>query len=508
MTVPQNFDVAIVGSSFASSILGWALARSGKEVIIIDKARHPRFAIGESSTPLADFLLEHFADEYGLRELRAMSRWGSWQAELPSLGSGMKRGFSYFQHSAGSHFEESESHGNSLLVAASASEALSDTHWLRSDVDHWLVKRAQRAGAACEQGFSIDALRRMKNDWEIQGISNDGNECRFIAKCLVDGSGTNAVVARQHGATDCATSLMTNTSAIYGHFRDVASFDDWLSIHNPASGPFPFPSDMAAQHHLIEEGWVWMLRFRDNLTSVGLVLEKDACLKVTDQQMTPKIWKQTLEKYPSLVEIMARAKLVAPMRDGNPALGWIPRVSRLLKIPHDSITGGAPWCCLPNTLGIVDPLHSTGIAHGLWGALNIADAVVRSKNQTDLGKSLESFTTRSSEELRWIDELVSMCYQAKHIGFDAFTAACCFYFVSAIHSERQLSELGSLPDGFLLNGDHSLREALLKFGRQLESTQAASISAKAKELLAPWNDAGLLEPDLNNRVSRSAAPKV
>ncbi len=50
-------DVLIVGSSFTGSLLGWILAKQGLAVAIVDKQRHPRFAIGESTTPQLTFYL-------------------------------------------------------------------------------------------------------------------------------------------------------------------------------------------------------------------------------------------------------------------------------------------------------------------------------------------------------------------------------------------------------------------------------------------------------------------
>jgi FADH2 O2-dependent halogenase len=50
-------DVAIVGSGFAGSLTALALLRRGQRVALVERGRHPRFAIGESSTPLANLLL-------------------------------------------------------------------------------------------------------------------------------------------------------------------------------------------------------------------------------------------------------------------------------------------------------------------------------------------------------------------------------------------------------------------------------------------------------------------
>ncbi|MEY4567785.1 MAG: hypothetical protein RLY14_2755, partial [Planctomycetota bacterium] len=52
------FDVTILGSSFSGSLLAWILASQGMRVLLLDRNKHPRFAIGESSTPVADYLVE------------------------------------------------------------------------------------------------------------------------------------------------------------------------------------------------------------------------------------------------------------------------------------------------------------------------------------------------------------------------------------------------------------------------------------------------------------------
>ncbi|MCA9139032.1 MAG: NAD(P)-binding protein, partial [Planctomycetales bacterium] len=93
-----RFDVAIIGSGFSGSILARILAMHGRRVCLIDAATHPRFAIGESSTPIADWMLRRIGQQYGLDDLVALSTYGTWQQSRPELACGLKRGFSYFDH--------------------------------------------------------------------------------------------------------------------------------------------------------------------------------------------------------------------------------------------------------------------------------------------------------------------------------------------------------------------------------------------------------------------------
>jgi FADH2 O2-dependent halogenase len=95
---------------------------------------------------LANLLLEEFADRYDLPQIKAFSKWGSWQRARPDVPVGLKRGFSFFFHKPNRIFEDDSTHRHSLLVAASPFNEIADTHWYRQAFDHALVREAQRTG--------------------------------------------------------------------------------------------------------------------------------------------------------------------------------------------------------------------------------------------------------------------------------------------------------------------------------------------------------------------------
>ena len=142
MSVGADTDLAIVGSGFGGSFLAMIARRLGYRVMLLERGRHPRFAIGESASPLAGVLIEQLADRYDLPRLRPLSAFGTWQRTYPDVVCGLKRGFTYFKHETGQRYRVEPDRSNQLLVAASPSDELSDTHWLRADVDHFLVREA------------------------------------------------------------------------------------------------------------------------------------------------------------------------------------------------------------------------------------------------------------------------------------------------------------------------------------------------------------------------------
>src|SRR5213595_2461763 len=141
-----DFDIAVVGSGFGGSLTAMIARRLGRSVILLERGRHPRFAIGESSTPLANLLREELACRYELPRLLPRAKWGSWQKTYPQIACGLKLGFTFYHHRFGEPFAHDSDRRDQLLVAASPRDEIADTHWYRADFDHFLVREAQSIG--------------------------------------------------------------------------------------------------------------------------------------------------------------------------------------------------------------------------------------------------------------------------------------------------------------------------------------------------------------------------
>ena len=142
----RRYDVAVVGSGFAGSLIAAIAQRLGCSVVLLERGKHPRFAIGESSTPLANLLLEDLSTRYRLPELKSLSKWGPWQRRHPEVSCGLKRGFSFYHHTLGEPAATGPDRAKQLLVAASPHNEIADTHWYRADFDEVFVQEAQKTG--------------------------------------------------------------------------------------------------------------------------------------------------------------------------------------------------------------------------------------------------------------------------------------------------------------------------------------------------------------------------
>ena len=72
--------------------------RLGRSVVLLERGKHPRFAIGESSTPLANLLLEELSDPLQSSEPQAAIEVGHLAKNVPQFACGLKRGFTFYHH--------------------------------------------------------------------------------------------------------------------------------------------------------------------------------------------------------------------------------------------------------------------------------------------------------------------------------------------------------------------------------------------------------------------------
>src|SRR5207253_9044011 len=178
----------------AGSVLGRGLAVLGYDVLLLERGTHPRFAIGESSTPLASLSLERSGLRYGLADCYDLAAHGRWLARYPQIRRGLKRGFTFYRHHPDQEFANRGFESERLLVAASPHDAISDTHWLRADVDHHFVREAIAAGVDYRDRADITTADIASDGIRLAGNRN-GTGFELHANFVVDASGPGGFLA-------------------------------------------------------------------------------------------------------------------------------------------------------------------------------------------------------------------------------------------------------------------------------------------------------------------------
>jgi len=497
------FDAVIIGSGFSGSILGKILAKSGWKVAIIDRAKHPRFAIGESSTPTADFLMAYLADRWQMPELRPLAAWGTWKDKYPEISCGKKRGFTYYSHTSGQSFHDCQQNSQSLMVAASQSDYWSDTHWLRSDVDAFLARQCVAEG--CELIENVDIVQAQRGDavWSVQVVDRTmGDELRRIrARWLIDAGGGGDFSVRWLGNQHDDDWMKTQTGSVFGHFRNVDSFTSQLGTQKTPIDPIAgFHPDDSAQHHVTEEGWMWMLRFDNGVTSVGIVKPTSQWKAIDNHSDASHVWSHWISRYPSISATMGHACHVGPNKSW---LRWSNRLSRCRKRAV-----GDGWVQLPTAYGFVDPLHSTGIAHALSGVVRIAELLIQDSTLDPCTSARwVEYDRQLRQEIKWIDLLVGGCYRSLP-SFENFCAFSAWYFASTIQFERVMARDPSRwGDGYLTCENEMLQRKVEESFCQIHKRNGAANVEWIRKEIEPWNDVGLLEPIQGQRIPHTAPPK-
>src|SRR5690348_15420940 len=415
-------DIAIVGSGFGGSILAMIARRLGLRVALLERGRHPRFAIGESSSPLAGIILEQLAERYDLRRLKPLAAFGAWQRAYPDVVCGLKRGFTYFKHEAGQRFAVAPSRANQLLVAASPNDEVADTHWLRADVDAFLVDEAIALGVDFVDEVELDAV-----EWTASGEPaltgrRHGSSVRIEARGVVDATGPRGFLSRALSIESRPFERYPRTQALFSHFADVARCDempDYAGAGARGENP-PYPVDDAALHHVFDGGWMWVLRFGNGVTSAGVAVV-DALADEMRLADGEPAWCRLLERFPTIRDQFADARLTR-------RFDWMPRLSY-----RAAAAAGPRWAMLPSAAAFVDPLFSTGFPLTLLGIERLA-ALLGSRAFFDEPASLGAYGVTTLAEAEQTARFVAGCY-AGFPRFDDFVQYSMFYFAAASYAE-------------------------------------------------------------------------
>lgn len=497
-------DVAILGSGFGGSLTALLLDRIGLRPVLLDRAGHPRFAIGESSTPIADFVLRDLAHAWDLPWLEPLAKYGTWRQTYPQLVCGLKRGFSYFRHEEQRPFAADPNHARELLVAASSEDALADTHWLRSDVDAFLCQRAQQAGIPFFDRTEA-SVSPTEGEWRVTGI-REGREVRVRARFLIDATGEAGVLLRALQIPNDLSHIATNSRAVFAHFAGVRPWRDELVSVGAAVKDHPFDCDHAALHHVLDEGWMWQLRFGNGVTSAGFVLDSaehplDAAVSPGDE------WRVMLGRYPSIAAQFDDASIVQPP-------GGLRQSRRLQRLAAHM--AGPNWALLPNTAAFIDPMHSTGIAQTLCGIERLVVILRDHWGRASLADELQRYAATVRQEILFIDRLVSGCYRARR-QFRLFSAFAMLYFAAATTYEHRRHEDALKPGAaFLCADDPDLRRRVDAIWSELDGLIASGDLAPAcverfeqnvAEAIRPFNRVGLFRPEARNMYRHTAAPQ-
>jgi len=344
MSKGTDVDVIILGTGIAGSTLGAILARNGASVLMIDGATHPRFAVGESTTPHTLVMYKLLARRYGVPELEVLT---SYEDCLKEMGAtnGIKRHFGFMVHHEGQEPDPLEV--NQFNAPAKLNQS---SHLFRQDSDAYLFHAAIRYGAQARQAYRVSDVE-LEED-KVTVIGQDG--VRHTGRYLVDASGFRSPLAQKLSLREQPARFKHHSRSMFTHMVDVKTTDECLRM--PMAEMPPVPWFHGTMHHMFPRGWFWVIPFnneprsRNQLVSVGLTL--DERLYPKSQTLTPaEEFADFASRFPVVERVFSEAKAVRE---------WV-STDRLQYSSSQTI--GHRWCLMSHAAGFLDPLFSRGISN-------------------------------------------------------------------------------------------------------------------------------------------------
>ncbi|WP_026219871.1 NAD(P)/FAD-dependent oxidoreductase [Wenjunlia vitaminophila] len=340
----NSYDVIVLGTGLAGSIMGAILARAGKKVLLIDSSSHPRFAIGESTVGYTLVHLRMLAHRYGVPEIGNMGSLGE-TTKFIGNSSGLKRHFGFMIHRDGQYPDPYEC--NQFRLPKVLHQAV---HYYRQDTDAYLFSVAIKYGCHAKQNYRVVDIDLGEDEVVVHGEDGTSYQARF----LVDGSGYRSPVAQKLELREEPTPLKHHARSIFTHMIGVEPLDRHINASRRDTPPLPWHT--GTMHHMFERGWFWIIPFNNhkrsasNLCSVGVQLDPRRYPKQEDMTAEEEFWAH-VKRFPLVHQQLFRARSVREFV----------RTDRLQYSSKQSV--GHRWAMLSHAAGFVDPLFSRGMSN-------------------------------------------------------------------------------------------------------------------------------------------------
>lgn len=333
----MSTDVIIIGGGPAGSALGCYLSMAGISNVILEKALHPRPHVGESLVPITTRYFKELGVIPTLNNGGYVRKYGAaWHPpsgrdvvsirfrEIPQAG--VDQGYSY--------------------------------HVDRSKFDLMLFKRAEELGSKVYEGVHVREV--LFTDGYASGVScKFGDEAvRLDAKLIVDATGRNTLLGQQLDFKK--NDPIFNQFAIHGWFE---------GLDRTICG-----DEVADYIHIYflkatERGWAWQIPITEDVTSVGVVAERD--LFRQSRKDVPGWFDAQVASHPTLTNAMGDVRQVKAFESEGD-------YSYTLKL-----FAGDGFLIVGDAARFVDPIFSSGVSVAMASARFARDAIAQALETGD-----------------------------------------------------------------------------------------------------------------------------
>ena len=335
--IPGRCDVLVIGGGPAGASVAALLAKQGVDVVLLERARHPRPQVGESLIPH----VWKYADLTGVSP--AIEREG------------------FVAKAGGITVWNGKIHRIAFSEFGFSRPAM---HVERDRFDHILLKHAESQGARVFQQVAVRQVDLNQKQPIVHfqdrrgGDMNEGNiRCRFV----IDASGASAVLAGQFKSKHLIDSSMRFLS-LWGHFKNsryvAADGRSYPAGDVNTVKPITFVTSF-------EDGWIWHIAMRQ-VASVGLVINTDRA-RAMDKSGRERFFLNTLKTAPYLDRLLEHAEYLPESFSQRPDYSY-----------YSTRLCGENFYCIGDAASFVDPIYSHGVLNAFYNASIVALAVAES----------------------------------------------------------------------------------------------------------------------------------
>ena len=325
ISLKTNYDAIVVGGGPAGSTAGALLAEKGRDVLIVEKEKFPRYHVGESLMPFCYFPLERLGLIEQLMESASPRKYC---VQFVRQDGFLSQPFYFFQH-----FDHPSS-----------------TTWQvwRSDFDKMILDKARTNGATVWEETNAQSL--IKSGERVEGIRVESTEHgpqELFAPIVVDASGRDCFAAHREKWMERDPQL--NKTALWTYYKG-AKRDPGLD------------EGATTVAYLPNKGWFWYIPLSGDMVSVGIVAEHKYLFNGSTKDYE-EIFQREIENNEWIKDHLAVGEQTGEYR----ATGEYSYRNRYCAVDGLVLAGDA--------LGFLDPVFSSGVFLALKSGVILADEI-------------------------------------------------------------------------------------------------------------------------------------
>jgi flavin-dependent dehydrogenase len=339
--IPKKCTVLVIGGGPAGSSAATHLAKSGVDVVLLERAKFPRNQVGESLIPH----FWKFTDQLGVSE------------KIQQQG--------FLSKAGGITVWNDKVH---QILFSDYGYTRPGLHVERDVFDNLLLEHSKQQGVLVFNRVAVKKVDLSTAEPIVSYIDTRGElnvagtiQCRIV----VDASGHSSLLAHQLDTRHNISSEM-NFLSLWGYFTGSRYVGVDRQGHHRSEIKNIAPVTFVMSH---DDGWLWHIILREK-TSVGLIVHSDR-MKGMDKPQRELYFQQSCARLPHLKDLLRDAQFIEGSLQYRPDYSY-----------YATQTCKENYYCIGDAAGFVDPVFSHGIQNAFYNAAVASLAISESLKNT------------------------------------------------------------------------------------------------------------------------------